>query len=44
MGSESRQENHLASSQNPLTFQQLVLRLQNFWAEHGCVLQQPYDV
>jgi glycyl-tRNA synthetase alpha chain len=43
-GNESRQENHLASSQNPLTFQQLVLRLQNFWAEHGCVLQQPYDV
>jgi glycyl-tRNA synthetase alpha chain len=34
----------LASSQNPLTFQQLVLRLQNFWADHGCVLQQPYDV
>jgi glycyl-tRNA synthetase alpha chain len=34
----------LSSSQNPLTFQQLVLRLQNFWADHGCVLQQPYDV
>ena len=34
----------MASSQNPLTFQQLVLRLQNFWADHGCVLQQPYDV
>jgi glycyl-tRNA synthetase alpha chain len=34
----------LPSSQNPLTFQQLVLRLQNFWADHGCVLQQPYDV
>jgi glycyl-tRNA synthetase alpha chain len=34
----------LASSQNPLTFQQLVLRLQSFWADHGCVLQQPYDV
>ena len=34
----------MSSSQNPLTFQQLVLRLQNFWAEHGCVLQQPYDV
>jgi len=30
--------------QNPLTFQDLVLRLQSFWAEHGCVLQQPYDV
>ena len=34
----------MASSQNPLTFQELILRLQNFWAEHGCVLQQPYDV
>jgi glycyl-tRNA synthetase alpha chain len=34
----------LASTQNPLTFQELILRLQNFWAEHGCVLQQPYDV
>jgi glycyl-tRNA synthetase alpha chain len=34
----------LSSSQNPLTFQQLVLRLQTFWAENGCVLQQPYDV
>jgi glycyl-tRNA synthetase alpha chain len=29
---------------NPLTFQELILRLQSFWAEHGCVLQQPYDV
>jgi len=27
-----------------LTFQELVLRLQSFWADHGCVLQQPYDV
>ncbi|MGB8768692.1 MAG: glycine--tRNA ligase subunit alpha [Candidatus Korobacteraceae bacterium] len=34
----------MPSSQNPLTFQQLILRLQNFWADHGCVLQQPYDV
>jgi len=34
----------LNSSQNPLTFQELILRLQTFWAEHGCVLQQPYDV
>jgi glycyl-tRNA synthetase alpha chain len=34
----------LASSQNPLTFQQLILRLQTFWAGNGCVLQQPYDV
>jgi len=28
----------------PLTFQELILRLQTFWAERGCVLQQPYDV
>ena len=28
---------------NPLTFQELILRLQTFWAERGCVLQQPYD-
>ena len=27
-----------------LTYQELVLRLQTFWAERGCVLQQPYDV
>ena len=29
---------------NPLMFQELILRLQSFWAERGCVLQQPYDV
>jgi glycyl-tRNA synthetase alpha chain len=28
----------------PLTFQELLFRLQRFWAERGCVLQQPYDV
>lgn len=27
-----------------LTYQELILRLQTFWAERGCVLQQPYDV
>jgi glycyl-tRNA synthetase alpha chain len=27
-----------------LTFQELILRLQTFWAARGCVLQQPYDV
>jgi glycyl-tRNA synthetase alpha chain len=27
-----------------LTFQELLFRLQRFWAEQGCVLQQPYDV
>src|SRR5579863_9433717 len=33
-----------SSSSNPLTFQELILRLQTFWAERGCVLQQPHDV
>jgi glycyl-tRNA synthetase alpha chain len=33
-----------SSPSNPLTFQELILRLQAFWAERGCVLQQPYDV
>jgi len=32
-----------STSSNPLTFQDLILRLQTFWAERGCVLQQPYD-
>jgi glycyl-tRNA synthetase alpha chain len=34
----------MTSSSNPLTFQELILRLQTFWAQRGCVLQQPYDV
>ena len=28
---------------NPLTFQQVILRLQQFWADHGCLLWQPYS-
>jgi glycyl-tRNA synthetase alpha chain len=32
------------SHSNPPTFQDLILRLQTFWAKRGCVLQQPYDV
>ncbi len=27
-----------------ITFQELILSLQNYWAEQGCVLQQPYDM
>jgi glycyl-tRNA synthetase alpha chain len=27
-----------------LTFQELLFTLQKFWADQGCVLQQPYDV
>jgi glycyl-tRNA synthetase alpha chain len=32
------------NNSNALTFQELILRLQTFWAERGCVLQPPYDV
>ena len=28
----------------PKTFQDLILRLQQYWAEQGCVLLQPYDM
>ncbi len=27
-----------------MSFQQIILTLQNFWAERGCVILQPYDV
>src|SRR5437762_6513185 len=33
-----------SSKASPPTFQEVILRLQTFWAERGCVLQQPYDV
>ena len=32
-----------AQSQAP-SFQGLILKLQSFWAEHGCVILQPYDI
>jgi glycyl-tRNA synthetase alpha chain len=38
--------NQLETPQKPtaLTFQELLFRLQSFWAARGCVLQQPFDV
>ncbi len=27
-----------------MTFQELILSLQNYWADKGCILQQPYDL
>ncbi len=27
-----------------MTFQELLMTLQRFWAERGCVIQQPYDI
>jgi glycyl-tRNA synthetase alpha chain len=34
----------LHSKPQGLTFQDLILKLSQFWARQGCVLQQPYDV
>ncbi len=31
-------------SKSTLTYQEIILRLQQFWAERGCVMQQPYDL
>src|SRR5947207_5098112 len=31
-------------NQDVPTYQELILSLQKFWAERGCVLQQPYDI
>jgi glycyl-tRNA synthetase alpha chain len=33
-----------AETKKALTFQELLFTLQRFWADRGCVLQQPYDV
>jgi len=33
-----------ANAAAPATFQALIFRLQRFWAKHGCVIQQPYDM
>jgi glycyl-tRNA synthetase alpha chain len=34
----------MTTTNKPPTFQEIILRLQSFWAARGCVLQQPYDV
>ena len=33
-----------SSPKQALTFQEILFALQRFWAERGCVLQQPFDV
>ena len=33
-----------ATQQQSLSFQDLILRLQQFWAERGCMIMQPYDI
>lgn len=34
----------MAASGNAPSFQQLILTLQQFWADQGCVILQPYDM
>ena len=34
----------VSGKKKALTFQELLFTLQRFWADRGCVLQQPYDV
>lgn len=33
----------LSASNQPLSFQDIILRLQQYWANQGCVILQPYD-
>ncbi|MBE9527391.1 MAG: glycine--tRNA ligase subunit alpha [Proteobacteria bacterium] len=38
------ENNNVSSQFDVSTFQGLILALQTYWAEKGCVLQQPYDM
>ncbi len=31
------------STQRPPTFQEIIMRLERYWAEHGCIIWQPYS-
>jgi glycyl-tRNA synthetase alpha chain len=33
-----------SASKNPLTFQQIILTLQSYWADKGCAMLQPIDM
>ena len=37
-------EQNASGPKQALTFQELILTLQNFWASQGCVVIQPYDM
>src|SRR5207237_9575443 len=40
----SRETQPVESASSMLSFQQLILRLNDFWDRQGCVLLQPYDM
>ena len=37
-------ESKQATKEKALTFQGLILSLQEYWAKKGCVIMQPYDM
>ncbi len=44
MSESSSNTSNASSTVDVSTFQGLILALQTYWAEKGCVLQQPYDM
>ncbi len=34
----------MSSLQNPITFQEVIFKLQQYWSEQGCVILQPLDL
>ncbi len=41
---KTRKKKAPARAGKALTFQELILALSRYWAERGCILQQPYDL
>lgn len=39
-----RPQADVTAPKKPLSFQQMILTLQNYWASHGCAVLQPYDL
>ncbi len=44
MKAKVKHETSAAARRNAPTFQQVIFELEKFWADRGCVLQQPYDI
>jgi glycyl-tRNA synthetase alpha chain len=41
---KKRERKPAAPAPRGLSFQEVIFRLSRFWAERGCVIQQPYDI
>ena len=33
-----------ATSNQPLSFQETIFRLKQYWSDRGCIIQEPYDL